>query len=61
METETEFELQRERRRKCKETQTLVAEDVEMADPIGAQDVVVNEEEKEIIDLGDDDDELDHP
>ena len=34
---------------------------MEMADPVGAQDVVVNEEEKEIIDLGDDDDELDHP
>ena len=38
-----------------------MAEDVEMADPVGAQDIVVNEEEKEIIDLGDNDDELDHP
>ena len=61
MEMETKFELQRERRRKRKETQTSVVEDVEMADPVGAQDVVVNEEEKEIIDLGDNDDELDHP
>ena len=61
METETEFELQRERRRKRKEIQTPVAEDVEMADPVGAQDVIINEEEKEIIDLGDDDDEVDHP
>ena len=61
MEMETEFELQRERRRKRKETQTPVAEDVEMADPVEAQDFVVNEEEKEIIDLSNDDDELDHP
>ena len=60
METDTEFELQRERRQKRKETQTSVAEDVEMADLVEGQDVVVNEEDKEIINFGNDD-ELDHP